>query len=67
MSARDLGRDGADSPTSLDAVRRAGKIGISAEVGGGVTPATTKTARAASQKLLLYLGIQKGPLFQDTV
>ena len=56
--------NGADSPTSMAAARRAGIIGLSGELGGGatVTPSTMAYTARAVDNLLRAMGITGRPL-----
>ena len=56
--------NGADSPTSMAAARRAGIIGLSGELGGGATttPATMAHTARAVDSLLRAMGITSRPI-----
>jgi uncharacterized protein len=57
--------NGAGSPTSMGAARRAGVIGISGEFGGGgtTTPESMAITEQAVDRLLLALGVVDAPIF----
>jgi predicted deacylase len=59
--------NGAASPTSMGAARRAGAIGVSGEFGGGGTCTAESTAmtRAAIDNLLVAVGVTSSPVLCD--
>lgn len=64
-----IARNGADAPTSMAGVARAGVLGLSGEFGGGgmVTPQTIATLEHALNQLLIKLDLLKGPAFPPSV
>jgi predicted deacylase len=63
-----LANNGPDTPTSLGAGNRAGKIAISGEFGGGasLTPASIRSVSVAIDGVLVRLGILQEPLLTET-
>ncbi|NDV86579.1 deacylase [Aurantimonas aggregata] len=62
-----IAQNGADAPTSLAAVARAGAIGLSGEFGGGgtVTPASMLLTLSAIDNLLMAVNLTRHPVLVE--